>query len=80
MHPYRIAMMPFLKNRVDVPDSYLDVSFATVRALKAPIPTHRRDRANWREVDASSVKELEGAALGAEARTAEAPTVSVNCR
>ena len=53
----------FLKNRVDVPDSYLDVSFATVRALKAPIPTHRKDRANWREVDASFVKELEGAAV-----------------
>src|SRR5204863_7949855 len=49
--------------RVDVPDSYLDVSFATVRALKAPIPTHRKDRANWREVDAAFVKELEGAAI-----------------
>jgi hypothetical protein len=53
----------FLKNRVDVPDSYLQVSFATVRGLKAPIPTHRKDRANWREVDTVFVKELEGAAV-----------------
>ena len=53
----------FLKNRVDVPDTYLEVSFATVRALKAPIPTHRKDRATWREVDTSFVNELEGAPL-----------------
>jgi len=53
----------FLKNRVDVPSSYLEVSFTTVRALKAPIPTHRKDRANWREVDTAFVKELEGAPL-----------------
>ena len=53
----------FLKNRVDVPDGYLEVSFGTVRALKAPTPTHRKDRANWRELDAAFMKEPEDAAL-----------------
>src|ERR1043166_8999841 len=49
----------YLKNRVDIPDSYLDISFGTLVSLKAPIPTQRKDRANWRDVDASFVKELE---------------------
>ncbi|MBI3825602.1 MAG: hypothetical protein HY294_06385 [Candidatus Rokubacteria bacterium] len=60
-------LLNHLKNRVDVPSSYLTVSIDMIVSMRAPKPIEGQiKREDWREVDTAFVGQFEGAAITVE--------------